>query len=96
MTETERMSYRDAVAPNPARSWLAHMSAGLGILSLMGVICFHFSDLLTSREFRAAYSETLARNLLLIALIAAFAMGKTAILRNRYRRIALIRPITWM
>ncbi len=83
------MTYQDTVAPNPARSWMAHMSAGLGILSLMGVLCFHFPELLTSKEFRATYSETLARNLLLIGLIAAFAMGTLAILRNRNRRIAL-------
>lgn len=83
------MTYVDTVAPNPARSWLAHMSAGLGILSLMGVLCFHFPELLTSKEFRATYSETMARNLLLIGLIAAFAMGTLAILRNRNRRIAL-------
>ena len=83
------MTYTDTVAPNPARSWMAHMSAGLGILSLMGVLCFHFPELLTSKEFRATYSETLARNLLLIGLIAAFAMGTLAILRNRNRRIAL-------
>ncbi len=83
------MTYKDTVAPNPARSWMAHMSAGLGILSLMGVLCFHFPELLTSKEFRATYSETLARNLLLIGLIAAFAMGTLAILRNRNRRIAL-------
>ncbi len=83
------MTYQDTVAPNPARSWLAHMSAGLGILSLMGVLCFHFPELLTSKEFRAAYTETTARNLLLIGLTAAFAMGTIAILRNRNRRIAL-------
>ena len=83
------MTYKDTVAPDPARSWLAHMSAGLGILSLLGVLCFHFPDLLTSKEFRAVYTETLARNLLLIGLVAAFAMGTVAILRNRNRRIAL-------
>jgi sterol desaturase/sphingolipid hydroxylase (fatty acid hydroxylase superfamily) len=83
------MAYKDTVAPNPARSWLAHMSAGLGILSLMGVLCFHFPDLLTSKEFRAVYTEALARNLLLVGLIAAFVMGTIAILRNRNRRIAL-------
>ena len=83
------MTYKDTVAPNPARSWMAHMSAGLGILSLMGVLCFHFPEMLTSKEFRATYSETLARNLLLMGLIAAFAMGTLAILRNRNRRIAL-------
>ena len=84
-----RMTYKDTVEPNPARSWLAHMSAGLGILSLMGVLCFHFPEWLTSKEFRAAYSETLARNLLLLGLVAAFVMGTVAILRDRNRRIAL-------
>jgi hypothetical protein len=88
------MTYKDTVAPHPARSWLAHMSAGLGILSLMGVLCFHFPDLLTSKEFRAVYTETLARNLLLTGLIAAFVMGTIAILRNRNRRIALTGVIT--
>jgi sterol desaturase/sphingolipid hydroxylase (fatty acid hydroxylase superfamily) len=83
------MTYKDTVEPNPARSWLAHMSAGLGILSLMGVMCFHFPELLTSKEFRAAYSETTARHLLLLGLVAAFVMGTVAILRNRNRRIAL-------
>lgn len=83
------MTYKDTVAPNPARSWLAHMSAGLGMLSLMGVLCFHFPELLTSKEFRAAYSEATARHLLLIGLVAAFTMGTLAILRNRNRRIAL-------
>ena len=83
------MTYKDTVEPNPARSWLAHMSAGLGILSLMGVLCFHFPEWLTSKEFRAAYSETLARNLLLLGLVAAFVMGTVAILRDRNRRIAL-------
>jgi sterol desaturase/sphingolipid hydroxylase (fatty acid hydroxylase superfamily) len=83
------MTYKHTVEPNSARSWLAHMSAGLGILSLMGVMCFHFPELLTSKEFRAAYSETTARHLLLLGLVAAFVMGTVAILRNRNRRIAL-------
>jgi sterol desaturase/sphingolipid hydroxylase (fatty acid hydroxylase superfamily) len=88
------MTYQDTIAPNPARSWLAHMSAGLGILSLMGVLCFHFPEWLTSKEFRAVYTETMARHLLLLGLIAAFVMGTVAILRNRNRRIALTGVIT--
>jgi sterol desaturase/sphingolipid hydroxylase (fatty acid hydroxylase superfamily) len=88
------MAYRDTVEPNPARSWLAHMSAGLGGLALLGVLCFHFPEFLTSRDFRQAYSETFARHLLLVGVIAAFAMGTVSILRNRNRRLALFGVIS--
>ncbi len=71
------------------RSWFAYMSAGLGLLSLLGVLCFHFPDLLTSRDFRSVYTETFARNTLLSGLVAAFIMGTIAILRDRDRRVAL-------
>ena len=72
------------------RSWLAHISAGLGLSALVGVLCFHFPQLLTSREFRAAYTEDFARNLLLIGLVAAFVLGTVSILRNRSRGVALL------
>lgn len=74
----------------PKRSYAAYSSALLGLLSLFGVLCFHFPDLLTSREFRAVYSETFARHLLLVGLVAAFLLGTLAILRDRNKRIALI------
>ncbi|UUE98756.1 sterol desaturase family protein [Xanthomonas hortorum] len=72
------------------RSFFAHASALLGVLSLMGVVCFHFPDLLTSREFRAAYNEQFARHLLLVGLVAAFLLGTFAILRDRNKRIAMV------
>lgn len=72
------------------RSWFAYLSAGLGLASVLGVLCFHFPDLLTSRDFRAVYSETFARRLLLVGLVAAFVLGTLAILRNRNKRIALL------
>lgn len=81
-------------APVPStpsrRSWWASMSAGLGVLSVLGVLCFHFPELLTSRDFRAAYSEAFARHLLLAGIVAAFVMGTVAILRGRSRRVALV------
>ena len=52
-----------ATTPKRHPSWLAHISAGLGLSALLGVLCFHFPELLTSRDFRAAYSETVARHL---------------------------------
>lgn len=73
-----------------SRSWTAHISAGLGLLSLLGVLCFHFPELLTSREFRAAYTEGFARQLLLIGLAGAFVLGTLAVLRRRNRRVAMV------
>ncbi len=76
-------------ATRPRLSWFAYLSAGLGLSALLGVLCFHFPQLLTSRDFRAVYTEGFARQLLLIGLIAAFVLGTIAILRNRDRRVAM-------
>jgi lathosterol oxidase len=74
---------------HPQRSWLAYISAGLGASGLLGVLAFHFPDLLTSRDFRAAYNEQFARALLLFALVVAFLAGTLAVLRKRSVRVAL-------
>lgn len=80
----------DATAERPRRSFFAYASALLGLLSVFGVVCFHFPELLTSREFRAVYNEGFARHLLLVGLVAAFILGTLAILRDRNRRIATV------
>jgi lathosterol oxidase len=72
------------------RSWPAHLSAGLGLLSFLGVLCFHFPELLTSRDFRAVYNEGFARHLLLIGILAAYMLGSLAILRGRNRGTAML------
>jgi lathosterol oxidase len=72
------------------RSWFAYISAGLGLLALLGVLCFHFPELLTSREFRNTYEEGFARQLLLFGLVAAFVLGTVAILRGTDRRVAMV------
>ena len=72
------------------RSWFAYLSAGLGLLALLGVLCFHFPELLTSREFRNTYEEGFARQLLLFGLVAAFVLGTVAILRGTDRRVAMV------
>lgn len=72
------------------RSWFAYLSAGLGLLSFLGVMCFHFPEALTSRDFRAVYNESFARQLLLLGIVAAFLLGVTAILRDRNRKVALV------
>lgn len=68
----------------------AYASAFLGLSAIVGVLCFHFPQLLTSREFRQAYTEEFARNLLLTGLVLAFVLGTVAIVRGRSRRMALV------
>ncbi len=75
--------------PRPRRSYAAYASALLGLLSLFGVLCFHFPELLTSQDFRKVYTEQFARHLLLVGLVAAFVLGTLAILRDRNKRVAL-------
>jgi len=84
------MDTYDPESPLARRSILAYSAALLGVLALLGVVCFHFPQLLTSRDFRNVYSESFARNLMLVGVIAAFVMGTLAILRGRNRRVALL------
>ncbi|AKC87811.1 sterol desaturase family protein [Pseudoxanthomonas suwonensis] len=76
--------------PHAEHSFIAYASAMLGLLSLLAVLCFHFPELLTSREFRAVYSEQFARRLLLVGMVAAFVLGTLAVMRGRSRRVALL------
>ena len=71
-------------------SIVATLAAMLGVLSLLGVLCFHFPELLTSQAFREVYTEPLARTLLLVGLIAAFILGTWSLLRGRGRRLSLL------
>lgn len=68
--------------------FLATASCFLGVLSLVSVVCFHFPDLLTSREFRAVYTEDFARTLLLVGIALAFFTGTLAVLRDEQKRLA--------
>jgi lathosterol oxidase len=72
------------------RSWIASIACALGLSALLGVLCFHFPEQLTSRDFRAVYSEAFARRLLLGGIVAAFVLGTVAILRGRDTRVALV------
>lgn len=84
-----------SISPNMTtqrRSILAHASAFLGLSAVVGGICFHFPELLTSKEFRNVYSEDFARRLMLVGLVLAFEMGTVAIRfapRVRGRRTAV-------
>lgn len=66
------------------KGWISgYASATLAILSLCGVLCFRFPGLLTSEQFRAAYSTSFARGLLFAALLAAYLLGIVSYALNR-------------
>ena len=65
-----------------------YVSALLGLLSLCGVLCFRFPALLTSEQFRAAYSEDFARTLLFWALVVAYFAGVVSFVLNQRKRLA--------
>jgi sterol desaturase/sphingolipid hydroxylase (fatty acid hydroxylase superfamily) len=75
--------------PTPLDRWLAGISLALGSLAVLGVLCFHFPQLLTSQQFRDVYTEGFARHLLALGLLLAFASGTAGVLRGGARRTAL-------
>ncbi len=66
-----------------------YVSAVLGLLSLLAVLCFLFPEWLTTAELRKVYSEQFARTALLSGLVASFALGTLNILRNKRKRLGL-------
>ena len=71
------------------RLFLPYVACLFGTLTLLGVLCFHFPDLLTSQELRAVYTTGFARGLVLFGLVATFLLGTAAVLRDQSRRVAL-------
>ena len=67
-----------------------YVSALLGILSLLGVLCFLFPALLTSEEFRAAYTQDFVRTMLFWILVAAYFSGIVSYALNRSKILAWI------
>lgn len=62
-----------------------YISCTLGTLSLLAVFCFMFPELLTTKEFRQAYTEAFARNALLAGMALSITFGVFSILRgSRY------------
>lgn len=65
-----------------------YISALLGFLSLCGVLCFRFPDLLTSEQFRAAYSQDFVRTLLFWSLVVAYFSGVISYVLNHSKKLA--------
>jgi hypothetical protein len=78
--------------PTARRSWLAHISAALGLSALLGVLCFHFPGTADQPRIpRRLHRTVFARHLLLVGLASPRSCtGTLAILRDRNRRIATL------
>lgn len=64
-----------------------YLSALLGILSLLAVLCFLFPEWLTTAELRNIYNEQFARSLLLAGLVLSFSLGTLNIILNLRKRL---------
>ena len=65
-----------------------YASAFLGILSLCGVLCFKYPAILTSEQFRAAYTQDFVRTILFWSLIVAYFSGIISYALNRSKFLA--------
>ncbi len=66
------------------------ISAWLGALGVLAVLCFRFPQWLTTPEVRAVVDIPLLRSVLLVGLLAGAALGGLALLANRGRRPGLL------
>lgn len=61
-------------------------SVFFGLLSLLGALCFHFPEYLTTPELRATYSVPVLRGLLLAGMLLAIGFGSWTFFRGGARR----------
>ncbi len=62
----------------------------LSILSLLGILCFKFPEVLTTADLRAVYTTELVEKLLLFAILASFVFSLVSFLLSRNKKYALI------
>jgi len=62
------------------------LSLLLGIGSFLGVLCFHFPEVLTTRELREVYDVELIRKILMVSMYTALGCGIFSFIRARGRR----------
>ncbi|QWX83366.1 sterol desaturase family protein [Cellulophaga sp. HaHaR_3_176] len=66
------------------------ISVFLGLLSLIGILCFKFPEQLTTPEFREVYTANMVENLLLGAIVATFLFALISVLLNKTKKNAVI------
>ena len=66
------------------------ISVLLGALSVLGVLCFHFPDFLTTPQLRAGYTADQMRYLLGAGMIFSAAFGLVTFALNRHKLMGAI------
>src|SRR6266852_5979647 len=66
------------------------ISVSLGILSVLGVLCFHFPDLLTTPELRGVYTADEMRYLLYAGMIFSVAFGLVTFVLNHKKLMGAV------
>jgi hypothetical protein len=66
------------------------ISVILGALSVLGILCFHFPDFLTTPQLRAAYTVDEMRYLLGAGMIFSAAFGVVTFALNRHKLMGAI------
>ncbi len=61
----------------------------LGASSVLGVLCFHFPEWLTTPELRAGYDVDLLRQLLRLAMLLAVATGSVSVVLSRAKGLGI-------
>src|SRR5262249_47290205 len=61
------------------------LSVTLGVLSVLGVLCFHFPDFLTTPQLRQVYTVDQMRTLLYAGMVFSAAFGLVTFALNRKR-----------
>ena len=62
----------------------------LGLLSVLGVLCFHYPDYLTTPQLREAYSVDQMRYLLGAGMVFSAAFGVVTFALNRHKLMGAI------
>lgn len=65
------------------------LSVGLGLLGVLGALCFLFPDLLTTPDFQPLYDTTLLRNVLYGGIALAFGFGFYSVMKAGSRGLGL-------
>lgn len=62
----------------------------LATLSLVGILCFKFPEYLTTPDFREVYTPNMVENLMLFAIIGAFAFAILSFVLSKKKKLAVI------
>src|SRR6266481_5723005 len=66
------------------------ISVSLGVLSVLGVLCFHFPDVMTTPELRQVYTANEMRYLLYAGMIFSVAFGLVTFVLNRKKLMGAV------